>query len=307
MSHCTTTDQPVNTFQLLRLFDTLSSENKQINKFYIKITGSITGGYFLTQLVYLFKAFKYQPFFKQDSKMISMYLFTKKELRNHRQKLIDLDLISTERRGSPAKLFYTVNIQKIIDLAVSDSLINPPSDEDQQPELENAQLCPKGTSSYAQKAQHIITTNKELLINKKEIYKERMNFTLPAALVCSEFDKWWEQYPVKKSKQKAQEAFSKALKGGTSFDFIFMALLAQMTEKRLLEASGAFSPAWPHPTSWLNQKRWEDSVQTEEQIKTQALKGQGGTFQDRRAAVNVEGFQSAGRAFDRLVNSDGDF
>ena len=65
------------------------------------------------------------------------------------------------------------------------------------------------------------------------------------------FNEFWSLYPKKVKKQDAVKAFNKVCKSQRDFDEIMAGL------KRFL-------PTWkdpqfiPHPTSWLNQKRWTD-------------------------------------------------
>lgn len=73
-----------------------------------------------------------------------------------------------------------------------------------------------------------------------------------------DFDKFWSAYPRKAgSKQKAFEAFKKA---GVSLDILLAAIENQKQSAQWSKDNGQFIP---HPTTWLNGKRWEDQVITE--------------------------------------------
>ena len=80
------------------------------------------------------------------------------------------------------------------------------------------------------------------------------------------FDKFWLQYPNKKSKGHARTAWEKQLKKifkGNEEDFLKTCLLAidaQKREKKRLQGAGEFCPQWPMPATWLNGERWSDKV-----------------------------------------------
>jgi hypothetical protein len=76
----------------------------------------------------------------------------------------------------------------------------------------------------------------------------------------SDFDLFWKQYPIKKSKSKAHDIWEKLRKHGKlpPIDTILTAIANQKEEKQILCDSGVFCPEWKHPTTWLNQGCWED-------------------------------------------------
>jgi len=116
-----------------KLFDSLTAKQFNINPLYIKISGSVTAGYFLTQLGFLYRAFDYKEFWRTDKQLCEDYCLTLEEVMGNRKKLIKLGLISVERKGVPAKLHYTINISKIIELATA--LGNPSYGETQQQDM----------------------------------------------------------------------------------------------------------------------------------------------------------------------------
>ena len=66
------------------------------------------------------------------------------------------------------------------------------------------------------------------------------------------FDEFWQAYPRKVGKGAARKAYSKALRL-TDHDTIMGALSDQRP------AMEAKEPKFiPHPSTWLNQERWED-------------------------------------------------
>lgn len=95
------------------------------------------------------------------------------------------------------------------------------------------------------------TSNNNTSINIKEIYKEKFEF-------------FWKEYPRKEKKFETEKWFIK----NKPTDELFSRIIIQL--KKFKE-----SPDWkkdkgkyiPYPTTWLNQKRWEDEpkLSTEEE------------------------------------------
>lgn len=77
------------------------------------------------------------------------------------------------------------------------------------------------------------------------------------------FDTFWELYPNKKSKKKAVDAWSKLFKNvggeqrGDLYDKIIAGLMLSRASQQWQKDGGQFVP---HPTTWLNQERWNDEV-----------------------------------------------
>ena len=131
-------DDNINTF---KIFDALSAQNLQINPFYIKIAGSITGGYLLTQLVYLFRGFGYQEFYQKDFVLRERLMLSEWELRSQKEELIKRGLISI-RLGQSKLNYYTVNIQNIINLAVDNkSEFKSINEESSDSKTRNPRIC----------------------------------------------------------------------------------------------------------------------------------------------------------------------
>ncbi len=79
----------------------------------------------------------------------------------------------------------------------------------------------------------------------------------------SPFDVFWMAYPVKKGKGAAQAAWKRA-----KLDNLLDEILKAITLQKCCDAS--WSKGFiPHPTTWINQKRWLDEIQ-----ETQAQEGE---------------------------------
>ena len=86
-----------------------------------------------------------------------------------------------------------------------------------------------------------------------------------------DFEKFWSAYPRKAgSKQKAFESFKKA---GVSLEILLAAIESQKQSAQWCKDDGQFIP---HPTTWLNGKRWEDQLPVDNKIP----KGESGILGD---------------------------
>ena len=77
------------------------------------------------------------------------------------------------------------------------------------------------------------------------------------------FEKFWESYPQKKSKPKAEAVFMQLSPDATLFAVIMQGLQAQITHNALMKSSGQWVPAWKYPAKWLAERCWEDEVSME--------------------------------------------
>lgn len=70
-----------------------------------------------------------------------------------------------------------------------------------------------------------------------------------------DFDIFWLAYPLKKGKSKAEEHWHRH---NPDLAQVMAALEMQKQEKIWLKNKKRFVPEWPHGSTWVNQKRWED-------------------------------------------------
>lgn len=121
------------------------------------------------------------------------------------------------------------------------------------PLLANIDLVPvKSPIGYRQKSLEGIgkkteennTSINNTSINIKEIYKEK-------------FELFWEEYPKKVNKFKTEEWFNKNKLTDEQFNLIIAKLKKFKGTSDWKKDNGKYIP---YPTTWLNQKRWEDDV-----------------------------------------------
>ena len=70
----------------------------------------------------------------------------------------------------------------------------------------------------------------------------------------ADFNTFWQEYPRKVGKGKAWESWSKA-KGRPAIANILAAVIEQKASPQWMKEAGQFIP---HPSTWLNQRRWDD-------------------------------------------------
>lgn len=80
----------------------------------------------------------------------------------------------------------------------------------------------------------------------------------PAPVVSDDlFPKFWKIYPRKVGKDKAEKAWGKLKVTRELFDLMATALAKQVLTPDWTKEKGQYIP---HPSTWLNGKRWEDEI-----------------------------------------------
>ncbi|WP_122242244.1 YdaU family protein [Pseudomonas syringae] len=101
---------------------------------------------------------------------------------------------------------------------------------------------------------HLTTNHKPLTINQ-EPRDQKHTAQAPADDL---FPKFWKLYPNKKGKTAAEKAWKKLKVTDDLFTLIAQGLAKQCASLAWTKDGGQFIP---HPSTWLNGKRWEDEVQ----------------------------------------------
>lgn len=107
---------------------------------------------------------------------------------------------------------------------------------------------------------------------------EENNDNEMVAELMTYFDTFYYEYPNKKNKTEARKAWNQVFINKKSkfyfrpitkklFDDILFSIKEQTIEKRDKLLAKSFCPPWPHPSTWLRGKRWEDIVDEPEPKK----------------------------------------
>lgn len=76
-------------------------------------------------------------------------------------------------------------------------------------------------------------------------------------LVKQRFNEFWREYPKKTGKGAAEKAWNKIKPDRALFDSIMSALKAVKKSDQWRRENGQYIP---NPSTWLNQRRWEDEI-----------------------------------------------
>lgn len=78
--------------------------------------------------------------------------------------------------------------------------------------------------------------------------------------LSQQFEKFWECYPLKKSKQNAWIKFQSLRPGEELLARIFISLEEQILFYNQAKSQGQWLPEWKYPANWLAQHCWEDEI-----------------------------------------------
>lgn len=146
-------------FQSLEaVFDAFNESPIAYHRVYARLTGSVTAGLLLSQVIYWAKVMHWRKYYKIDREWVEETGMSQKELRAAKKRLVGLVDMSVE--GMPAKTYYFVKkeliIAKIASLPKRDKL-----------------ECLKGTNLFAQKGQTYNTEITQRLPDTYSNYKKR--------------------------------------------------------------------------------------------------------------------------------------
>lgn len=91
---------------------------------------------------------------------------------------------------------------------------------------------------------------------KDRIGKDRIGKVISSSSSDDEFTSFWKAYPRKVGKGNAEKAWKKHK---PPIEIVLVAIEAQKKTDQWSKDEGKFIP---HPTTWLNGKRWEDEITT---------------------------------------------
>lgn len=159
------------------------------------------------------------------------------QIRKTKKELLEKDFIQTRREGIPAKEWYKINFNILYKGLVLKNLKDLPF---------------KNQRTYIKENKY--NNNKEnTTSSEKEIPAVKNN----GAITPKQFEDFWQLYPKKVDKGKALTVWEKICRKSTNerptWHVIKHAVLVQIKSERWQDKQYI-----PHPTTWLNQKRWLD-------------------------------------------------
>ena len=96
-------------------------------------------------------------------------------------------------------------------------------------------------------------------VEQSRVEKRKEEPPLPPKGESVSFLKFWNAYPRKVGKKAAASAWTRARLSG-SVDLVLAAIELQKRSEQWTKNAGQFIP---HPTTWLNQGRWDDATKTD--------------------------------------------
>jgi hypothetical protein len=78
--------------------------------------------------------------------------------------------------------------------------------------------------------------------------------------LLTQFEKFWDVYPEKKSRQLAWKAFELLNPDASVFAKMILAIHTQIQNRKEQQLNGAWIPAWKYPANWLAQRCWENEI-----------------------------------------------
>lgn len=243
-----------------------------LNPIYIDISGSINAGYLLSQMMYWAKTKDYKEFYKTDSDFCAELRMGLKELKNAKEKLREAGIVSITRKGIPAKTYYTINKQRVVELIMNyrSSSSNDFHEDEAGAQITSyaereqldvpkgiSQLCRKGTTTTESTSEsttdiisRIASDSDKCVVNKK-LEKE-----IKKSEYSQEFQEWWEEVPKKVDKIAASRLF-KAVRKRVSQEELVKSMRAynnhcveEKTQNRHMIS----------PARWLDKGKWMDEL-----------------------------------------------
>lgn len=143
-----------------------------------------------------------------------------------------------------------------------------------------------------------VTTDKD---KDKEESKEQKHTPLPPSAAATGFDAFWSAYPLKKAKATAVKAWAKLKPGADLQAAILSAIATQRASADWQRDGGQYIP---HPTTWLNQRRWEDEVTHARSQRPDQNRPRSAVDEVREAIWRREAAEAAAAAVGQAVAED---
>ncbi|OGT41482.1 MAG: hypothetical protein A3F13_03490 [Gammaproteobacteria bacterium RIFCSPHIGHO2_12_FULL_40_19] len=104
------------------------------------------------------------------------------------------------------------------------------------------------------------------------------------------FEKFWQMYPVKNSKEKAWGIFQDLSPTKELFQTILNALEKQSAHYQSQKAQGHWMPNWKNPSNWLLQKCWLDEITQTQQMQLPGKNNHARSRQYSKSSTSVDFF-----------------
>jgi hypothetical protein len=217
-----------------------------------KAAGSVKAAILICALAWRDLDFEDGEILKTEKQLIDETGLSSKELRLAKQRLSQLKILTIHYRRLEHITSFILNLDALDALMESENSTRQkgrsPKPLPEAPAKRADGQISKGQVAPAERADgEVLKGQIDLLLENKSKKIEKQEDTIA-------FDQFWKLYPRKVAKPKARQAWNKAQINGALPEI-------------LQWISGALkSGAWneeqyiPHPTTFLNQRRWEDPI-----------------------------------------------
>lgn len=219
------------------------------------ITGSINAALFLSQALYWTNRSDAKGgwFYKTQSEWFDETFLSRRDQETARHKLVEMGILNEERRGVPARMFYCINKETLTVI-----LRNAPSRQSSM--APNAILdCLQAPDRNGWSGQSITETTQETTTEKNPKAPVGATVLSSNGSKLVGFDAFWNAYPKKRRTGKGAAMKSWVKHNCHEIkETIVLSVAACCETAQWKKSDNRFVP---HPTTWLNEKRWLDDVQ----------------------------------------------
>lgn len=241
------------------LLTQLSGKVIAFHPVYAQITGSLNAGLFLSQALYWTRTPPTPDrdgwFYRTADQWKGDTYLSRKEQASVRKRLVDLGILEEDLRGIPATLWFRLNLDRIVDLVISQSDGDIYSSE--------TSLAPKESPVFLQGENLGSSKGKTITENTAENTSREKNPPTPRKNNATQewqdqaFEDIWDHYPRKNDKAGARREWMKLWPDGTLAHEILYAINNQKDSVQWGKDGGAYIP---HFRTWLHNERWKDEV-----------------------------------------------
>lgn len=230
------------------------SYNKKIAKI-IGIDEAILFG----ELCSLYDYFGENEFYCEQPKLIEDTCLTEYRVRNALKNLCEFGLLNIEKKGMPAKNYYTLNENRLLELIECQRTSGDKFGTTRSGDFDTT-ISDNFNSTLNKNISNKNISNKNELI-KKENKKEKSIDVIDKKEML--FNEFWKAYPRKVNKNGAKKSFMRISKLEQLFPTIMEKLEMFKKTKNWQDNNGQYIP---YPQTWINQKRWEDEMENPNNI-----------------------------------------
>lgn len=316
MSHCTTSDHGVKKnvstqtdvsthTEATQLFDALNERVIAFKPVYARICQSVNAALLLSQLFYLAKYFNYREFYKTNDELcqeIGQGVMGIDAFKAAKKKLIELKFITTVSRGVPAKTYYTLNIQTVIDAIIASGTQPPKISQRPSRRIIHQLDGGKSTDLPVENPPTITKKTTEITTKKEHIYVEQAR-PVTNEMILAVFRYWQKvmNHPGARLDDKRKAFIARALK-------------LYPIETCLIAIDGCAKT--PHNIGDNDTGAIYDAISiifkgadnidrfVRNAAKPPVRRPKSANWAKEKAAVNAKGFKRAGEGWNRLVGGN---